>query len=141
VGVDNIDFRSEEVELCLGEHVVVATGGVRSILRVNLVTLHLCVATVDPLLAVLGWWSNHGASNEVSIALGLAAWFGRVQVGVLGLVRALLSSQKRGFTISQVRGLLAGLRTTTILLLEQEVLRERVGGFVLGVHTTWLGRQ
>ncbi len=76
MGVSNsIDFASEEVELCLGEHVAVATGSFCAILRVNLVTLHLCAAAVDPLLAVLGWWSNHGVSNED--ALGLAARFGR----------------------------------------------------------------
>jgi hypothetical protein len=134
VGVNSIDFASEEVELCLGEHVVVAAGSICAILRVNLVTLHLCVAAVGPLSAVLGWWSNYGVSNEDT--LGLAARFGRVQVGVLGLVMGLLSSRRRGCAVSQVRGLLASLRTTTILLLEAEVLRERVGGFALGVDAS-----
>ncbi len=51
---------------------------------------------------------------------------------LLGLVMGLLL----GCTVSQVRGLLASLRTTTILLLEAEVLRERVGGFALGVDAS-----
>jgi hypothetical protein len=42
-------------------------------------------------LIVLGCGSNYGAWNKVWITLGLAAWFGRVQIGVLGLVRGLLS--------------------------------------------------
>jgi hypothetical protein len=131
VGVDSIDFTTEDVEFCLGEQVEVAVGAI-----LRLVTLHLCIATVDPLAAVLGRGTNDGTSNEVRAALGLAARFGRAQVGVLGLVMGLLSSRRRGCMVSQVRGLLASLRTTTILLLEAEVLRERVGGFALGVDAS-----
>lgn len=82
VGVDSIDFTTEDVEFCCGEQVKFAAAGIRAILGLNLVALHLCITTVDPLAAVLRRGTNYGTSNEVRATLGLAARFGRVQVGV-----------------------------------------------------------
>jgi hypothetical protein len=103
--------------------------GIHEILGFDLVALHLCITTVGPLAASLGRGTNDGTSNEVRAALSLAAGFGRVQVRVLG--RGLLTSRGRGFMISRIRGLLSSLGTTNVLLLEAEMLGERVGGFVL----------
>jgi hypothetical protein len=111
--------------------------GIHEILGFDLVALHLCITTVGPLAASLGRGTNDGTSNEVRAALSLAAGFGRVQVRVLGRgfaisqMRGLLTSRGRGFMISRIRGLLSSLGTTNVLLLEAEMLGERVGGFVL----------